>query len=203
MNISCCRAHCIGAPLVHRPGTNWRFPFGVVKDSSNHFALPPGSGGVVEWLMAPVLKTGRAQALVGSNPTPSARLTFVYLGNASLLTLDRAAEMRTCGSTARAKRFNTGASQPRGANAQSIGNPTSSARLTFVYLGNASVLTLDRAAEMRTCGSTARAKRFNTGASQPRGANAQSIGNPTPSANVLRLYISVTPRRSRVTGQRK
>jgi hypothetical protein len=29
-------------------------------------------GGVVEWLMAPVLKTGRAQALVGSNPTPSA-----------------------------------------------------------------------------------------------------------------------------------
>jgi hypothetical protein len=30
-------------------------------------------GGVVEWLMAPVLKTGRAQALVGSNPTPSAR----------------------------------------------------------------------------------------------------------------------------------
>src|SRR4051794_8532508 len=30
------------------------------------------SGGVVEWLMAPVLKTGRAQALVGSNPTPSA-----------------------------------------------------------------------------------------------------------------------------------
>src|SRR3981081_4554913 len=32
------------------------------------------TGGVVEWLMAPVLKTGRAQALVGSNPTPSARL---------------------------------------------------------------------------------------------------------------------------------
>ena len=32
-------------------------------------------GGVVEWLMAPVLKTGRAQALVGSNPTPSAILT--------------------------------------------------------------------------------------------------------------------------------
>jgi hypothetical protein len=37
--------------------------------------LPNGiSGGVVEWLMAPVLKTGRAQALVGSNPTPSALL---------------------------------------------------------------------------------------------------------------------------------
>ena len=31
-------------------------------------------GGVVEWLMAPVLKTGRAKALVGSNPTPSAIL---------------------------------------------------------------------------------------------------------------------------------
>ena len=29
-------------------------------------------GGVVERLMAPVLKTGRAKALVGSNPTPSA-----------------------------------------------------------------------------------------------------------------------------------
>ncbi len=29
-------------------------------------------GGVVERLMAPVLKTGRAQVLVGSNPTPSA-----------------------------------------------------------------------------------------------------------------------------------
>ena len=30
------------------------------------------TGGVVERLMAPVLKTGRAKALVGSNPTPSA-----------------------------------------------------------------------------------------------------------------------------------
>jgi len=28
-------------------------------------------GGVVEWLMAPVLKTGRVQALAGSNPAPS------------------------------------------------------------------------------------------------------------------------------------
>ena len=42
-------------------------------------------GGVVEWLMAPVLKTGRAQALVGSNPTPSAEiirraLEFAYTG---------------------------------------------------------------------------------------------------------------------------
>ena len=38
-----------------------------------HFA-----GEVVEWLMAPVLKTGRAQALVGSNPTLSARLIYEY-----------------------------------------------------------------------------------------------------------------------------
>jgi hypothetical protein len=30
-------------------------------------------GGVVEWLMAPVLKTGRPKGLVGSNPTPSAK----------------------------------------------------------------------------------------------------------------------------------
>jgi hypothetical protein len=29
-------------------------------------------GGVVERFMAPVLKTGKAQAFVGSNPTPSA-----------------------------------------------------------------------------------------------------------------------------------
>ena len=36
------------------------------------FSRAGTSGGVVEWLMAPVLKTGRAQALVGSNPTPSA-----------------------------------------------------------------------------------------------------------------------------------
>src|SRR2546423_4631721 len=35
-------------------------------------ARPIEPGGVVEWLMAPVLKTGRAQALVGSNPTSSA-----------------------------------------------------------------------------------------------------------------------------------
>jgi hypothetical protein len=31
------------------------------------------SGGVAERLMAPVLKTGGAQALAGSNPAPSAR----------------------------------------------------------------------------------------------------------------------------------
>ena len=31
----------------------------------------PTPGGVVEWLMAPVLKTGEVKASVGSNPTPS------------------------------------------------------------------------------------------------------------------------------------
>src|SRR6266404_1115908 len=35
-------------------------------------------GGVVEWFMAPVLKTGRPKGLVGSNPTPSAT-TFSIL----------------------------------------------------------------------------------------------------------------------------
>jgi hypothetical protein len=30
-------------------------------------------GRVAEWSNAPVLKTGKAQAFVGSNPTPSAR----------------------------------------------------------------------------------------------------------------------------------
>ena len=38
----------------------------------------PETGGVVEWLMAPVLKTGRAQALVGSNPTPSATAFSIF-----------------------------------------------------------------------------------------------------------------------------
>jgi hypothetical protein len=32
-------------------------------------------GGVVEWLMAPVLKTGEVKASVGSNPTPSVSAT--------------------------------------------------------------------------------------------------------------------------------
>jgi hypothetical protein len=44
--------------------------------SMAQFSQPKKPGGVVEWLMAPVLKTGRAQALVGSNPTPSASLRF-------------------------------------------------------------------------------------------------------------------------------
>ncbi len=43
------------------------------------------SGGVVEWLMAPVLKTGEAQASVGSNPTPSASYVRVSAGVAVLV----------------------------------------------------------------------------------------------------------------------
>jgi len=35
------------------------------------------AGGVAEWFKAPVLKTGRGfRSLVGSNPTPSASLSF-------------------------------------------------------------------------------------------------------------------------------
>ena len=37
-----------------------------------HFSQPELPGGVVEWFMAPVLKTGKAQAFVSSNLTPSA-----------------------------------------------------------------------------------------------------------------------------------
>ncbi len=37
-----------------------------------HFSRSVIPGGVVEWFMAPVLKTGRPRGLVGSNPTPSA-----------------------------------------------------------------------------------------------------------------------------------
>ena len=36
-----------------------------------HGTVRPTPGEVVEWLMAPVLKTGEAQASVGSNPTLS------------------------------------------------------------------------------------------------------------------------------------
>ena len=32
----------------------------------------PLSGGMAEWLKAPVLKTGMEQSIVGSNPSPSA-----------------------------------------------------------------------------------------------------------------------------------
>ena len=52
------------------------------------------SGGVVERLMAPVLKTGRAQALVGSNPTPSANISDCPLS-----------VNRGCNTRVRARRF--------------------------------------------------------------------------------------------------
>ena len=38
-------------------------------------------GRVAEWSIAPVLKTGKAQAFVGSNPTPSASLAFSTVQN--------------------------------------------------------------------------------------------------------------------------
>ena len=53
----------------------------------------PTPGGVVEWLMAPVLKTGEVKASVGSNPTPSVldwrlgRFTYLEPGSALLLLL--------------------------------------------------------------------------------------------------------------------
>ena len=37
-------------------------------------APAPTPGGVVEWLMAPVLKTGEVKASAGSNPAPSVLL---------------------------------------------------------------------------------------------------------------------------------
>jgi hypothetical protein len=52
--------------------TESRLPFSHPVAKSGHYDCDAATGGVVEWLMAPVLKTGRAQALVGSNPTPSA-----------------------------------------------------------------------------------------------------------------------------------
>ncbi len=36
------------------------------------------NGGVAEWTKAPVLKTGDGQLSVGSNPTPSANLEFLF-----------------------------------------------------------------------------------------------------------------------------
>ena len=41
------------------------------------WARSAAPGGVVEWLMAPVLKTGEVKASVGSNPTPSAFRTVI------------------------------------------------------------------------------------------------------------------------------
>ena len=62
MNIFICREHESALSL---PWLAELVPGGTIP-----LTLLPG--GVVERLMAPVLKTGRAKALVGSNPTPSA-----------------------------------------------------------------------------------------------------------------------------------
>ena len=40
-----------------------------------------GRGGVVEWLMALVLKTSEVKASVGSNPTPSASKTPQHISS--------------------------------------------------------------------------------------------------------------------------
>ena len=58
------------APLQLRVALALRFSDGTLLAIEN-------SGGVVEWFMAPVLKTGKAQAFVGSNPTPSASFFFI------------------------------------------------------------------------------------------------------------------------------
>ena len=71
MNIHACRSH--SSSLHHSLFHHSERLLGCSSASQWQNPLPPQYlGGVVEWLMAPVLKTGRAQALVGSNPTPSA-----------------------------------------------------------------------------------------------------------------------------------
>ena len=56
----------------HRPLLQHRFTRLAQRILNGTILQTKKIGGVVEWLMAPVLKTGRAKALVGSNPTPSA-----------------------------------------------------------------------------------------------------------------------------------
>ena len=71
MNIHACRSH--SSSPHHSLFHHSERLLGCSSASQWQNPLPPQYlGGVVEWLMAPVLKTGRAQALVGSNPTPSA-----------------------------------------------------------------------------------------------------------------------------------
>ena len=43
-----------------------------IPTSPAHNVSATRTGGVVEWSIAPVLKTGEPQGSVGSNPTPSA-----------------------------------------------------------------------------------------------------------------------------------
>ncbi len=83
-------------------------------------------GGVVEWLMAPVLKTGRPKGLVGSNPTPSA-IYFVIkkarFSNTSRL-VHRRFERRSTGGARSAKvRSEALKLEPE----RSVDNPTPSA----------------------------------------------------------------------------
>jgi hypothetical protein len=51
--------------------TAWRL-FVLLQSRCRSCAITRADERVVEWLMAPVLKTGRPKGLVGSNPTPSA-----------------------------------------------------------------------------------------------------------------------------------
>ena len=70
------KAHLFAIERSRRRGT--RSTLLVAKRVAQLPRTHLGSGGVVEWLMAPVLKTGRAQALVGSNPTPSATQFSIF-----------------------------------------------------------------------------------------------------------------------------
>ena len=71
-----CSSGAQGALPSHRATERSIYLAGSLPDGT--LPRPRNAGGVVEWLMAPVLKTGRAQALVGSNPTPSASLIFDF-----------------------------------------------------------------------------------------------------------------------------
>jgi hypothetical protein len=76
MNISACRGNVfgiwsLGIGISARDEKPRSIPLARGRSGGTILA-PIEQGGVVEWLMAPVLKTGRAKALVGSNPTPTA-----------------------------------------------------------------------------------------------------------------------------------
>ena len=73
---------------------------------------------MVEWLMAPVLKTGRAQALVGSNPTPSASYKQCEPPAPTSRTALTKLRRFERSSTADAKRFVRREAQSRGAEAK-------------------------------------------------------------------------------------
>jgi hypothetical protein len=49
----------------------------ILEKMTIHFRANPASGEVVEWSIAPVLKTGEPQGSVGSNPTLSAIFRFL------------------------------------------------------------------------------------------------------------------------------